>query len=150
MAKVYDTISGADFPSGVKTIRDSTGNFRGRNDRSLERFIALHEDVQMKLIAEGQKIHQRAKFRMTAVQARHEMRLREELQEAIQSGDPEAIREKQENLNYYRRNKTDVIQERSDIDYYIMLYREDGKEFFVEVEGDGNRGFHILTDSLTH
>jgi hypothetical protein len=147
-AEVYDTVR--PFPAGIKTIRDTDGTFKGRSDKSLERFIALHEDVQRELIKQGMAIHQRAKFRMSAVQARHIARLREYVAEAIKTGDPDLIKKAQADYDYYMRNKTDVIYDRSDIDFYIMLHREDGREFFVEVEGKGDRGFDILKNSLTH
>lgn len=145
--EVFDYVPGVPGSPIARTLPN--GSKKTSKANQLERVIALHEDVQRKLIAEGMKIQQRAKFRLSAAQQRHVMRLREELAEAVNSGDPERIARAQYDFNYYMANKTSVTWSQADVDFHISLYRPDGREFFVEVEGDGDRGLHILTESMT-
>lgn len=147
MAEVYDHVPGV--PGTTVSHVLPNGSLKQSKGNQLERVIALHEDVQRALIKEGMAVFQRADFRMKAAQTRHVMRLREELAEALKTGDPNLIKQAQGNLDYYNANKTKVTWGQADIDFHIGLYRQDGNEFFVEVEGDGDRGLEILARSLT-
>lgn len=147
MAEVYDYVKGV--PGSTVSHVLPNGSIKQSRANQLERVIALHEDVQRELISEGMKVFQRAQFRLTARQQRHLFRLREELREAVASGDPDAIADAQYRLDYYNANKTQVTWGQADVDFHIGLYRPDGREFFVEVDGDGDRGVEVLKRSLT-
>lgn len=147
MAEVYDTVRGVQGGTITRTLPNGFTKQNKRN--SLERVIALHEDVQRALIKEGMEVYQRANFRMNAVQARRIMTLREEVRDAIKSGDPEWIARAQEEYDWYMANRTQVIWSQADVDFHVSLYRPDGNEFYVEAEGSGDRGFEVLRKSLT-
>lgn len=148
MAEVYDRIKGV--KGGVIT-RTLPNGYRKQSIRNgLERVIALHEDVQARLVHEGQFIYRRADFRLKARQQRHVMRLKEALADAIKGGDPDEIRKAQYDLNTYLAQRTQVTWSQADVDVHVSLYRPDGNEFFVEVDGQGDRGVEVLRDSLTH
>lgn len=146
MAEVYDTVKGVKGGTVSHVLENGDRKQSVRN--SVERVMGMHEDVQRALIKEGMKIKQRAQFSLSARQARHVFRLKEELAEAIKSGDPDWIKKAQGDLNYYLANRTEVITAQADIDFHVMLYRPDGREFFVEVDGDGDRGVEALKGAL--
>jgi len=150
MAEVYDFVEGVPSARTGPIPNDSRKNSKANQ---LERVIALHEDVQRRLIKEGMAIHQRARFRMTAAQARHRMKLREDLADAYETGDPDIIETATRRFERYERENTDVIWAQADVDFHIMLHRNDGREFYVEADTDGvegDRGLEILQQSLTH
>lgn len=149
--EVYDTVPG--MPGGVikRTVREVGGGTREKYSvkNSLERVIAMHEDVSAELVKQGMAVFQRADFRMNAAQQRTILKLREELADAIKQGDPKWITYRQEKLDDYLFNRTKVTWSQADIDFHISLFREDGNEFFVEIDGDGDRGVEVLKKSLT-
>lgn len=147
MAEVYDYVQGVPGSTVSRTLEN--GNQKHSKANQLERVIALHEDVQLRLVKEGRAIFQRADFRMNARQARTLMRLREEAAEAVKQGDPKWIKYRNDKLNDYLTNRTKVTWSQADVDFHISLFREDGNEFFVEVDGDGDRGVDVLKQSLT-
>lgn len=146
MAEVYDNVEGV--PGSLVSHTLPNGSVKQSRANQLERVIALHEDVQRRLVKEGMAIFQRAEFRMTAAQERHVMRLREQLAEVIKTGDPDLIKWAQAQLDDYYTNRTLVTWGQADIDFHVGLYRKDGNEFYVEVKGDGDRGLEILKKSL--
>jgi hypothetical protein len=148
MAEVYDHVPGVPGSPVARTLPN--GDVKTSKANQLERVIALHEDVQRRLIKEGMAVFQRADFRMKAVQERRIQQLREEVAEAVKSGDPEWIVKAQTALNEYQFNKTKVTWSQADVDFHVSLFREDGREFHVEVENDGGRGgLSVLRKSLT-
>lgn len=147
MAEVYDHVPGVPGSSVARTLPN--GDVKHSRANQLERVIALHQDAQRALIAEGMKIQSRAKFRLEARQQRHVLQLRQELYEAVRGGDPDEIKWAQYKYNYYVQNKTTVVWSQADVDFHISLYRPDGREFFVEVDGEGDRGIEVLKKSLT-
>lgn len=150
MAEVYDFVDGV--PGNTIARKLPNGNIRHNKANQLERVIALHEDVQRRLIKEGMAIHQRARFRMTAAQQRHRFKLREDMADALETGDPDIIATATRRLERYERENTDVIWSQADIDFHVMLHRQDGREFYVEADTDGvegDRGLEILQQSLT-
>lgn len=168
MAEVYkyaDNRPGRKIMRWVPVGNGGTERLKASFANEVERVVALDGDVQMAVQRHGKGVAQRAHFRMGAVQARHMMRLRENVQTTRQAFELakankekpsriEQLRLKSEkavgDLDWYMTNRTRVIDGQADIDYHIMLYRPDGNEFFVEVDGKGDRGFEILTQSLTH
>lgn len=149
MAVVYKNVQGMPGSKVSRTLPN--GNVKHSRANQLERVIALHEDVQRRLIKEGKAIFQRAEFRMTAAQARRVMLLTEAVAEANKVGDPLLIARAQDALDYYSENKTKVNWSQADVDFHISLYRPDGLEFHVEVDNEGGRGgLNILKQSLTH
>lgn len=149
MAEVYDHVPGMPGHTIMRTLPN--GDVKQSRANKLERVIALHEDVQRSLIKEGMAIHQRARFRMLAAQVRHRARLVQLMERALDSGDAKAIETATRRLSRYEREKTDVIWAQADVDFHIMLHRDDGREFFVEADtdgADGDRGLEILQKSL--
>lgn len=150
MAEVYDFVDGVPGNSVSHVLPN--GSVKTNKANQLERVIALHEDVQRRLIKEGMAIHQRARFRMTAAQSRHRFQLQEAMADALETGDPDIIETASRRLSRYERDKTEVIWNQADVDFHIMLHRNDGREFFVEADTDGvegDRGLEILQQSLT-
>jgi len=147
MAIVYDHVQGVPGSPVARTLPN--GDIKTSKANQLERVIALTEEAQRAVLAEGMKVFQRADFRMNAYQQRHIMQLRERLAEAIKGGDPDEITKAQATLSEYNTNKTKVTWSQADVDFHVSLFREDGMEFHVEVENDGGRGgLSILRNSL--
>lgn len=148
MAEVYDTVRGV--PGGTIPRQLPNGDVKMNKKNSIERVMGMHENVQLALIKEGMKVFQRAQFRMTAIQQRHIMRLREAVRDANKSGDPEAQAKANAAYDAYMASRTQVNWSQADIDFHVMLYRPDGREFHVEADNrPGGGGFHVLTKSLT-
>ena len=148
MAEVYDNVPGV---PGSVSHELPNGSIKTSKANKLERVIALTEEAQRAVLKEGMAVFQRADFRMNAAQQRHIMRLREKVAEAIRGGDPDEITKAQGVLDNYQRNKTKVTWSQADVDFHVSLFREDGREFFVEVDNEfGRGGLSILRQSLTH
>jgi len=148
MAEVYDYVQGVPGSKVTRTLPNGARKTGQANQ--LERVIALTEEAQRAVLAEGMKVFQRANFRMNAVQARRIMALREALLDAIQGGDPDEIKMRQDALNEYQTNKTKVTWSQADVDFHVSLFRADGRELHVEVDNQfGRGGIHALKQSLT-
>jgi hypothetical protein len=147
MAEVYDYVPGVPGSPIARTLPN--GDIKTSQANKLERVIALTEEAQRAILKEGMKVFQRADFRMKAAQQRHLMELRERAAEAVKEGDPKWIEITQRELADYLHNRTKVTWSQADVDFHVSLFREDGREFHVEVENDGGRGgLSILRDSL--
>jgi len=146
MARVYDTVKG--MPGGTISRTLENGEKKLNIKNSVQRVVALHEDVQDALVKEGMKVFQRAQFRLAASQQKRILINRERVRRAIADGNPVEIARAKRIEREYLENKTEVTWEQADIDFHISMFRGKGDAFYAGDDNEERRD--ILVRSLTH